>query len=97
MRRLRQALCRQLGATAQAVQVQAGRRIQDALPELVGFLLRCNDVPDGTVLLTGTGIIIPHEAALAEGDVVEISCAEIGMLRNPCRVVGTSTPAGAAG
>ncbi len=55
--------------------------------DLVGWLLRSNDVPNGTVLLTGTGIIVPPDMALAEGDVVELSCDAIGTLRNPCRIV----------
>ncbi len=54
------------------------RRIE----ELVGFLFRANAVATGTVLLTGTGIIQTEEAALAEGDVVEIAVPEIGTLRN---------------
>ncbi len=57
------------------------------IKELVGWLLRSNPVPEGTVLLTGTGIIVPPEAALAEGDVVELSCDPIGTLRNPCQIV----------
>jgi fumarylacetoacetate (FAA) hydrolase family protein len=37
--------------------------------------------------MTGTGIIIPQEAALAEGDVVTISIPEIGDLTNTvCRI-----------
>src|SRR5581483_3124592 len=39
---------------------------------LVEFLMRANHVPVGTVVLTGTGIIVPQEAALAVGDVVTI-------------------------
>jgi 2-keto-4-pentenoate hydratase/2-oxohepta-3-ene-1,7-dioic acid hydratase in catechol pathway len=41
----------------------------------------------GTVLLTGTGIIVTESAALAEGDVVSIRVARIGELANPVRVV----------
>ncbi len=59
------------------------RRI-DALLE---YLLRANPVPAGSVLLTGTGIIVPQEAALAEGDVVTITAPEIGELSNPAAVV----------
>jgi fumarylacetoacetate (FAA) hydrolase family protein len=39
------------------------------------------------VLLTGTGIIVPQEAALAAGDVVTISIPEIGDLINTVVVV----------
>jgi 2-dehydro-3-deoxy-D-arabinonate dehydratase len=52
------------------------------IDHLIEFLLRSNTVPPGTVLLTGTGIIVPREAALQPGDVVSISAPEIGELRN---------------
>jgi 2-dehydro-3-deoxy-D-arabinonate dehydratase len=45
--------------------------------------MRSNPVPAGSVLLTGTGIIVPQEAALAPGDVVSIRVPEIGVLENP--------------
>jgi 2-dehydro-3-deoxy-D-arabinonate dehydratase len=54
--------------------------------ELAAWLVRANQIPAGTVLLTGTGIIAP--LTLTAGDVVEISCDAIGLLRNPCRVIG---------
>jgi len=38
-------------------------------------------------VLTGTGIIVPQEAALAPGDVVSIRVAEIGELTNPAVIV----------
>jgi 2-dehydro-3-deoxy-D-arabinonate dehydratase len=49
---------------------------------LVESLTRCNHVPCGTVVLTGTGIIVPAEGALAPGDIVTISVPEIGTLIN---------------
>jgi 2-dehydro-3-deoxy-D-arabinonate dehydratase len=52
-------------------------------PELVEWFLRSNEIRAGTVLSTGTGIIQPLEAGLEPGDVVTISCPEIGALRNP--------------
>ena len=55
---------------------------------LIEFLLRANSVPTGTVLLTGTGIIVPENAALAAGDVVSISIPQIGTLINRAAVVG---------
>ena len=48
-------------------------KLHRRLETLVEFLTRANNVPAGTVLLTGTGIIVPQEAALAPGDVVTIS------------------------
>ncbi|MFN9918301.1 MAG: fumarylacetoacetate hydrolase family protein [Acidobacteriota bacterium] len=60
-----------------------GRKIE----ELIGFLLRSNPVPCGTVLQTGTGIIVTQESALAPGDVVTISVPQIGTLSNPAAIV----------
>jgi 2-dehydro-3-deoxy-D-arabinonate dehydratase len=51
--------------------------------ELVDWLGRYNPVPAGTVLSTGTGILVPDECALAPGDVVSITIDGIGTLRNP--------------
>jgi 2-dehydro-3-deoxy-D-arabinonate dehydratase len=59
------------------------RKIED----LVAYLLRANPVPAGSVLLTGTGIIVPREAALAPGDVVSIKVPEIGELVNTAAIV----------
>jgi 2-dehydro-3-deoxy-D-arabinonate dehydratase len=58
-------------------------RLKRRFAELVGWLLRSNDIATGTVLSTGTGIIQPLEIGLEEGDVVEIACPEIGTLANP--------------
>jgi 2-dehydro-3-deoxy-D-arabinonate dehydratase len=55
---------------------------------LTEYLLRANPVPAGTVLLTGTGIIVPEDAALASGDMVTIRIPEIGELSNPAKIVG---------
>jgi 2-dehydro-3-deoxy-D-arabinonate dehydratase len=51
--------------------------------ELVEWLGRYNPVPPGTVLSTGTGILVPDDRALAPGDVVSITIDGIGTLRNP--------------
>jgi 2-dehydro-3-deoxy-D-arabinonate dehydratase len=53
--------------------------------ELVDWLRRYNPIPAGTVLSTGTGILVPDECALAPGDVVSITIDGIGTLRNPVR------------
>jgi 2-dehydro-3-deoxy-D-arabinonate dehydratase len=55
---------------------------------LLEYLLRCNRVPSGTVVLTGTGIIVPRESALLPGDVVTIRVPEIGELVNTAAKVG---------
>ena len=62
-------------------------RLHRRIETLVEFLTRANRVPPGTVMLTGTGIIVPQEGALAPGDVVTIRVPEIGELSNPAAVV----------
>jgi 2-dehydro-3-deoxy-D-arabinonate dehydratase len=58
-------------------------QLKRPLHDLVDWLCRSNPVPTGTVLSTGTGIIQPMDVGLEEGDVVSISCPEIGTLTNP--------------
>ncbi|MGO9256502.1 MAG: fumarylacetoacetate hydrolase family protein [Bryobacteraceae bacterium] len=58
-------------------------RLHRRVETLIEYLLRANRVPCGSVLLTGTGIIVPQEAALEPGDVVAIRVPEIGELSNP--------------
>ena len=62
-------------------------RLHRKLETLVEYLLRANPVPAGSVLLTGTGIIVTEEAALVAGDTVTIDVPEIGELSNPAAVV----------
>ncbi len=62
-------------------------RLHRKLEELTSYLLRANQVPAGSVLSTGTGIIVTEEARLVPGDVVTISVPEIGELSNPAIVV----------
>jgi 2-dehydro-3-deoxy-D-arabinonate dehydratase len=59
------------------------RKIED----IVEYLMRSNPVPAGSVLCTGTGIIVTEEVALAPGDVVRIRVSEIGELANTAAVV----------
>ncbi|MDO8736126.1 MAG: fumarylacetoacetate hydrolase family protein [Thermoleophilia bacterium] len=56
-----------------------GRRFE----ELNECLYRDNPIPPGTVVSTGTGIMVPNEFALRDGDVVEIEIEGIGILSNP--------------
>jgi 2-dehydro-3-deoxy-D-arabinonate dehydratase len=62
-------------------------KLHRRIETLVEYLTRANHVPIGTVMLTGTGIIVPREAALAPGDVVTIRVPEIGELSNPAALV----------
>ncbi len=56
-----------------------GRRFE----ELNEYLYRDNPIPPGTVVSTGTGIMVPNEYALRDGDIVEIEIEGIGVLSNP--------------
>ncbi|MBZ5611247.1 MAG: fumarylacetoacetate hydrolase family protein [Acidobacteriia bacterium] len=63
-------------------------KLNRKIETLIEFLMRSNPVPAGTLLLTGTGIIAPQEAALAPGDIVTIAIPQIGELRNPAAALG---------
>ncbi|MBL8177115.1 MAG: fumarylacetoacetate hydrolase family protein [Bryobacterales bacterium] len=54
---------------------------------LIEYLYRANPVPSGSVLCTGTGIIVKEDCALQPDDVCTISIAGIGELSNPCAIV----------
>lgn len=62
-------------------------RLHRKLETLVDYLLRANPVPAASVLLTGTGIIVTEDAALAPGDIVSIRIPEIGELSNSAALV----------
>ncbi|MFM1650784.1 fumarylacetoacetate hydrolase family protein [Brevibacillus sp. B_LB10_24] len=63
-------------------------QLHRSLDELVSFLLRDNELADGTVLLTGTTIVPPNDFTLADGDRVEIEISQIGTLTNPVCQIG---------
>ncbi len=65
----------------EASTAQLSRRYED----LIAFLRRNNPIPIGTVLTTGTGIMPPSEAALRDGDIVEIESPQLGKLVNRVR------------
>lgn len=58
-------------------------KLHRKIETLIEYLTRANHVPCGTVVLTGTGIIVTKEAALAQDDVVTIRVPGIGELTNP--------------
>lgn len=60
-------------------------RLRRTFEELINYLICDNPVPGASVLCTGTGIIVPQECALREGDMVEIEIPPIGILRNPVK------------
>jgi 2-dehydro-3-deoxy-D-arabinonate dehydratase len=61
--------------------------------DLIGYLFREDEFPDGVILSTGTGIVPPDAFTLESGDVVEIEIDGIGVLRNPV-VRGASRESG---
>jgi len=56
------------------------------LQDLIDVLFLPNDFPDGVILATGTGIVPELDFALAEGDVITITIAEVGNLTNTVAV-----------
>ena len=80
-----------LSISRAGAEVFAGRtgtdRMRRTPAELLGYLYRCENHPDGAVLSTGTGIVPDVEFSLQEGDVVTISISGIATLVNPV-VVG---------
>jgi 2-dehydro-3-deoxy-D-arabinonate dehydratase len=48
--------------------------------DLVGYLLRADFHPDGVVLATGTCLVPPAPFSLADGDIVSVGVAEVGVL-----------------
>ncbi len=62
-------------------------RLNRKFETLVEYLYRSNNVPVGAVMLTGTGIIVKEDSALAAGDEVKISIPEIGELVNRAAIV----------
>lgn len=57
-------------------------QLKRRLDELVRFLMRDNEVFDGTVLLTGTCLVPPNQFTLQSGDRIEIEIEGIGTLAN---------------
>jgi 2-dehydro-3-deoxy-D-arabinonate dehydratase len=57
------------------------------LKDLVDYVFRCQDFPHGLILSTGTGIVPPLNISLAQGDIVEINVAGVGLLSNPVIVI----------
>jgi 2-dehydro-3-deoxy-D-arabinonate dehydratase len=62
-------------------------RLHRKFETLTEYLLRANPVPAGSVVCTGTGIIVTEDAALNAGDIVSIRVPQIGELSNVAEVV----------
>lgn len=70
------------GAVAFTGETDLGQMKRD-FDELIGWLTRENDLPNGAFLLTGTGIVPPDDFTLQDGDMVSITIDGIGTLVNP--------------
>jgi 2-dehydro-3-deoxy-D-arabinonate dehydratase len=62
-------------------------RLHRKFETLIEYLLRANPVPAGSVVCTGTGIIVTEDAALNAGDIVSIRVPQIGELSNVAEIV----------
>lgn len=58
-------------------------QIKRTFAELIGFLFRSQQFPDGAYLFTGTGVVPPESFTLEEGDRVRLEISGIGVLDNP--------------
>jgi 2-dehydro-3-deoxy-D-arabinonate dehydratase len=75
------------GATTVFTGSASTGQLKRKLPNLVEWLRKSNDVPTGTILSTGTGIIQPLGSGLEPGDIVVISSPQLGTLSNPVAFV----------
>ena len=57
-------------------------QLKRSLEELVEFLYRELDFPNGAMLMTGTGLVPGSDFTLASGDVVAIEIEGVGVLEN---------------
>jgi 2-dehydro-3-deoxy-D-arabinonate dehydratase len=58
-------------------------QLRRSLRDLVDYLFRAEQFPDGAVLSTGTGIVPELSFTLREGDVVTVRVQDVGVLVNP--------------
>ena len=69
-----------------AGETRAGQ-IKRRFSELIEYLFRSQQFPNGAVLLTGAGVVPPDSFTLEAHDSVRISISGIGVLENPVAVV----------
>lgn len=65
-------------------------KIHRRLDDLAAYLGRYYDLPNGAVLLTGTGIVPGDDFTLQDGDEVAIEIESVGVLRNPVKQMNAS-------
>ncbi|KPV40809.1 fumarylacetoacetate hydrolase family protein [Alicyclobacillus ferrooxydans] len=71
------------GGTVVYSDVVSFGQFRRSFKELIGYLRRDNPIPDGTVLMTGTGLVPPDDFTLQPGDDIKIRIDAIGILHNP--------------
>ena len=59
------------------------REFARRLEDLVSYLFREDDFPDGVILVTGTALVPESPFTLEPGDTVEIEIDHLGTLKNP--------------
>jgi 2-dehydro-3-deoxy-D-arabinonate dehydratase len=74
------------GSMVFAGETRAGQ-IKRTFAELVEYLFRSQQFPNGVVLLTGAGVVPPDSFTLDAGDAVRITISGIGTLENPVAIV----------
>lgn len=57
--------------------------LKRSVEELISYLYRDNDFPEGAILCTGTALVPDQPFTLEQGDVVHITIEQLGTLRNP--------------
>ena len=62
-------------------------QIKRNFPELIEYLMRSQEFPNGAILLTGTGVVPGDDFTLAPKDVVRIEISGIGVLENTVETV----------
>jgi 2-dehydro-3-deoxy-D-arabinonate dehydratase len=77
---------RRRGSVVFAGETRAGQ-IKRTFAELVEYLFRSQEFPNGVVLLTGAGVVPPDSFTLEPDDAVRIAISGIGRLDNPVAVV----------
>ncbi len=70
------------GKTAFEGKTDLGQMVR-TFDDLIGWLARENEFPNGAFLLTGTGVVPPDDFGLEDGDIVSIASPAIGTLTNP--------------
>ena len=59
------------------------RELRRKLDDLIAYLFREDDFPDGVLLSTGAALMPEPPFTLQAGDVIEITIENLGALRNP--------------